>query len=1058
MVSVVRWSLAALVCATAVASPAVSQAQTGVIAGRVVDSVSNQPIANVTVSVAGTRVGALTREDGRYSMGNVPVGTQTIRVNRIGYASQERQVQVTAGATVTADFTISTVAARLSEVVVTGYGTQRREAITGSVSQVTAEEANVGVIANPNQLLQGRVAGVNMTVNNGEPGGGAQIRIRGGTSISASNDPLYVIDGVPLQNEGAVAGGAELGGINRALGRSPLNTINPNDIESITVLKDASSTAIYGSRGANGVVLITTKQGSARTSSIEYDVYAATSDVSRRLDFVSGDQYRAFVTAQSVPYIADSLAWMADSTSDDAVGRSDWRGIDPARIGTLGTANTDWQNEILRRGFATNHNLAFSGGTQNTQYRASLNYFKQQGIVLSNGLTRYQGRLNGNTTALQGKLRLGLNMTASRVNNDFAPYENTGGFEGGIFTNMAIFNPTRPVRVQDNVTGQTRFYEVGAGSQSVRNPVGLAEQVADEAPENRVLGNLTAGFSILPNLTSQTTIGVDYTTAVRQTYFPLASPVGAQVGGLARQEERTTQNVNFQQLLTYAPNFGERSDLEIIGGYEYSEFDNRGFGAIAQGFITDAFLFNNLGAGTQATSPAPYSYIQESQLVSFFSRATLGFARKYFLTGVIRYDGSSRLAEDNQWSTFPGISASWRVSEEDFMASRPFGLSTLALRVGYGRQGNQAVRPYGTQLLLRADQGARYMFGNTVYSGLVAAQVANPNLKWETTGQINVGLDYGFLNDRFSGVVDFYDKTTKDLLLDVSVPQPAVVSTRLENIGEVRNTGVEATLDVDLLHEATRVLTSGLVFSMERNKVVTLGGSRTFITTGGVSAQPQSGRQSQRIMVGEPLGTFWGATYLGMNAAGQQTFRCTPAAGSTRTDCVNGVTTDPKGEDEGVIGNANPNFSLGFRSNLTWGKMDASWLWRGEFGRDVFNNTALVYASKANVLQDRNFLASALDDGSGLKEPAKFSSRWIEDGSFVRLQNLTVGYTFDLPTTLGFGRGTRVYLSGDNLLLLTDYSGYDPEVFTSSGLASRGIDYLTYPRARTFQLGARVQF
>jgi TonB-dependent starch-binding outer membrane protein SusC len=1049
MVSVVRWSLMALACAAVVGAPAAAQAQTGVVAGRVVDSVSNQPIANVTVSVVGTQLGALTREDGRYSLGNVPTGAQRVRVNRIGYGAQEREVQVAAGATATADFTLSTVAARLSEVVVTGYGTQRREAITGSVAQVTAEEANVGVVANANQLIQGRVAGVNMTVNNGEPGGGAQIRIRGGTSISASNDPLYVIDGMPLQNEGAVSGGAELGGINRPLGRSPLNTINPNDIESITVLKDASATAIYGSRGANGVILITTKQGSSRGSSVEYDTYVATSSAANTLDFLTGDQYRAYVTEQVG-------LWRADSANN--VPATDRRGLASSRLATLGTANTDWEDEIMRRGYATNHNLAFSGGSQTTQYRASLNYFKQEGVVLSNGLTRYQGRLNGTTQALQGKLRLGLNMTASRVNNDYAPYENGGGFEGGIFTNMAIFNPTQPVKVQDPATGQMVYYELGPGSQSVRNPVGLAEQVTDISPENRVLGNVTAGFSILPNLTSQTTVGVDYTSAVRQTYFPLASPVGAQVGGLARQEERTTQNVNFQQLLTYAPNLGERSDVEVIGGYEYSEFDNRGFGALAQGFITDAFLFNNLGAGTQATSPAPFSYIQESQLVSFFGRATYGFARKYFLTGVIRYDGSSRLAEGNQWSTFPAISASWRLSEEEFMASRPFGISSLGVRAGFGRQGNQAVRPYGTQLLLRADQGARYPFGSTVYTGLVAAQVANPDLRWETAEQLNVGIDYGFSNDRFSGVLDFYQKNTKDLILEVSVPQPAVVSTRLENIGSVRNNGVEATLDVDLLQTATRQLTTGLILSVERNEVVSLGGSRTFINTGFVSGAGQSNQVSQRIMVGEPIGTFWGPTFLGVNAAGRQTFACTIPTGSTRTDCVDGVTTSPTGDDLGVIGNANPDFSAGLRSNLTWGRFDASWLWRGEFGKDVFNNTALVYATKSNVNQNRNFLASALDDPTRLGEPAIYSSRWIEDGSFVRLSNVTVGMTFDLPNTLGFGRGTRVYLSGDNLLLMTDYSGYDPEVFTDLGLATRGIDYLTYPRARTFQLGARVQF
>ncbi|MFL5578816.1 MAG: SusC/RagA family TonB-linked outer membrane protein, partial [Gemmatimonadaceae bacterium] len=880
MVSVVRWSLAAVVFA-AVAAPAAAraQAQTGSVNGRVVDSTSQQPLANVTVSIVGTTLGTLTREDGRYSIGAVPAGTQRIRVSRIGYGAQEHIISLAAGGTETRDFALSTVAARLSEVVVTGYGTQRREAITGAVATVNAEEANVGVIANPNQLIQGRVAGVQMTSNSGEPGGGMQIRIRGGTSISASNDPLYVVDGVPLQNEGTVADRPGVNGVNSSLGRSPLNTINPNDIESITVLKDASATAIYGSRGANGVILITTKGGNRSGPSIEYDTYIGTASPTKSLGFLTGDEYRSYVNQQVA-------LWRADSTA--SVPAADRRGLAPR---PLGTAHTAWEDAVTRNGYATNQNVAFSGGSNATQYRASLNYFKQTGVVLSNGLTRYQGRLNGNTQALNGKLQLQLNMTASRVNNDFAPYENTGGFEGGIFTNMAIFNPTRPVR---DTSG--RFYEIGPGSQSVRNPVALAEQVLDQAPENRLLGNVTARFSIFPNLSSQTTLGTDYTSTTRQTYYPRSNPVGAAVGGLARQEERALQNLNFQQLLTFNPQLGERNEVEVVGGYEYSKFDNSGFWAQAQGFVTDAFSFDKLGGGTQANALQD-SYRQESQLVSFFGRANYGFARKYFLTGVVRYDGSSRLAEGNQWSVFPAVSASWRINEEDFMSGRPFGLSTLALRAGYGRQGNQAVRPYGTQLLLRADNGARYVFGNTVYTGLVASQVANPDLRWETAEQMNVGVDYGFSNDRFTGLVDYYVKNTKDLLLEVSVPQPAVVSTRIENIGKVRNQGVEATLDADVIRGATRTLTAGLVASVERNEVVTIGGDRTFINTGGVSGQGQSGRVSQRIMVGEPIGTFWGPQYVGVDAQGRQLFACAVAAGSTRTDCVNGQTRSPTGDD-----------------------------------------------------------------------------------------------------------------------------------------------------------------
>jgi TonB-dependent starch-binding outer membrane protein SusC len=417
---------------------------------------------------------------------------------------------------------------------------------------------------------------------------------------------------------------------------------------------------------------------------------------------------------------------------------------------------------------------------------------------------------------------------------------------------------------------------------------------------------------------------------------------------------------------------------------------------------------------------------------------------------VVRRDGSSRLAEGHKWSTFPAVSASWRINNEDFM--RGSRLSTLALRAGWGRQGNQSLQPYATQLLLKTDAGGRYPFGGTITNGLSATQVANPDLKWETSEQTNVGLDWGLRSDRITGSIDVYQKKTKDLILTVPVPQPAVVGTQIQNIGSVRNRGLEATLDARLFDRANKTLTSGLVLTVERNSVLDLGDA-PFIETGDVFGQGQSGRKSQRIIPGQPLGTFWGAQFLGVDKDGKQLFACK----STSTGCVSGQTFAPTGDDEMILGDANPSFTLGLRSNGAIGHFDASWLWRGEFGREVFNNTALVYSTKGNALQSKNFLRAALSDPIGIKEPAIFSSRWLENGRFIRLQNATVGYTFTLPGPLGV-RTTRVYLSGDNLLLFTPYTGYDPEVFVDAGTASRGIDYLTYPRARTFTFGAHVGF
>ena len=1023
--AVTRCALAAVLSSMLFAAPLAAQAGTGAVSGRIIDSASRQPLVSVSVRVVGTTSGALSRNDGSYTISGLREGPHTLRATRIGFAAQTRAVTIVAGASATVDFGLSAQAAVLSDLIITGYGAQRREAITGSVSTVNADQANVGVIGNANQLLQGRVAGVQITQNSGEPGGGAQIRVRGGTSIQASNTPLYVVDGVPLQNE-AISAGAAINGVNAALPRNPLNSINPNDIESMTVLKDASATAIYGSRGANGVVLIQTKRGARGASSLEYDTYVAASTAARHLDFLNGEQYRAFVSSQIA---AGNL---------------------PASQSALnGSANTNWEDALLHTGYASSHNVAFSGGSQQTNYRASLNYFDQKGVVISNGLKRYQGRLNGRTSAFEGKITLDANLTASRVNNQYLAMENGGGFTGGVFTNMAIYNPTLPIQVVDSVTQQLRYYE--GGDRGVRNPVALANQITDQAPENRILGNVTGSLLIVDGLTAQTTLGADYTSSVRQTYIPRNSPLGAEFNGVARQAERSLQNLNFQQLLTATPKLGDKHELEVLGGYEFSQFTNNGFEAIMQGFITDAFKFNNLGAGTQSTSPVPGSYIQESRLVSFFSRANYGYAGRYYLTGVVRRDGSSRLAEGHKWSTFPAISASWRLSNEDFMRGGRF--STLAVRAGWGRQGNQAIDPYATQLLLRTDNGAKYPFGTGVTPGLSASQVENPDLKWETTEQTNLGIDWGIKNDRISGVIDIYQKTTKDLLLTVPVPQPAVVSTQIQNIGSVRNRGFEATLDARLIDQANRSLSSGLVFSVDRNEVLNLGDAE-FIITGGVFGQGQSGRYAQRLIPGQPLGTFWGAQFLRVNDKGQQVFAC--ASGST--GCTNGETIAPTGADERILGNANPKFSLGLRSNGAWGKFDASWLWRGEFGRTVFNNTALVYSTKGNAKSSRNFLVDALSDPIGINEPAIYSSRWLENGRFVRLQNATLGYTFALPGMLGGGRSTRVYVSGDNLLLFTPYTGYDPEVFVDAGVATRGIDYLTYPRARTFTVGAHLAF
>ncbi|AHG93779.1 TonB-dependent outer membrane protein, SusC/RagA (plasmid) [Gemmatirosa kalamazoonensis] len=1013
-----------------------AQAPTGTVSGRVIDSTSRLPVTNANVVIEGSQRGTVTRADGAYVIAGVPAGPQRVRVSRIGYAAQTRDVTVTAGGTVEAQFAIASAATALTEVVVVGYGTQRREAITGSVATVNADDAKVGRITAPTELLQGRVAGVTMIQNNGSPGAGVQVRIRGGTSISASNEPLYVIDGVPLNNT-AIEPTSLGSGDNRntSLPRNPLSSIDPSDIETITVLKDASATAIYGSRGANGVVQITTKHGREGRTELTYEGYFSSSSPSKTLDVLNGDEYRAFVQQQVT---AGNLA--------------------ASRLTGLGTSNTDWEKEVVRTAHTQNHNLGFSGGAASTQYRGSLNYMQQEGIVLSSGLERISGRINAGQQAFANRLRMGLNLNASQVKNDYVPSENTAGFTGTTFTNMLIMNPTQPVRVTDPSTGVSRYYEIGTGAVTIRNPVAITDQVKDDGVSRRILGNFTADYDLFSSLTAQLNVGTDRSNGTRSAYYPRISPLGASTNGDALYGELANTTNTLQTYLTYRASPGPHS-LELLGGYEFNNYSTVSENSEAQGFITDAFAYYNLGAGATLQQGFVTSGRTDSRLVSFFGRANYSLKDRYFLTGVVRRDGSSRFGAGNKWAVFPAVSGSWLMSAEPFMKGLLGSVvSELRLKAGYGLNGSQEISPYSSLLTLAT--GPKASFGETTVLGVSPNRNPNPDLKWEQTAQTNVGLDFAILDGRFSGTVEYYLKNTRDLLLTINVPQPAVTDTVLANVGAVRNKGLEFTLDARTISRPRLDLTLGVLGSVERNRVVSLG-KTAFITSGNVSGQGQTGQVSQRIMPGFPLGTFYGPEYVGVDANGRQLFNkykvTKNAAGVITSRELTAQTTTPTADDYNVLGNANPKFSLGGHGQLRAGQLDASFLVRGVFGQKVLNNTALVYSTKGNALQDKNFLKSALNDPIGIKEPAIFSSRWIEDGSFVRLQNVTVGYTVRLPSGT-HARQARVYVTGDNLIMSTNYTGYDPEAFTSAGRASRGVDYLNYPNPRTVSLGVRVGF
>jgi TonB-dependent starch-binding outer membrane protein SusC len=1029
----VRYVVPALVAGLLCALPVQGQQTLGTVAGKVVDGVTQQPLVGVKVRLEGIRRETNSASDGTFLLGDVPAGGYKVAATRIGFSPVVQDVTVAAGATANVQFTLQPSAAVLDPVVVTGYGTQRREAVTASIATVDPGTANVGVISNVNQLISGRAAGVNVLQNSGEPGAGAQIRIRGGTSIGASNDPLYVIDGVPVTNTNIEPSGLTLGS-SPSLPRSPLNLLNPNDVASITILKDASATAIYGSRGANGVVLIETKKGTAGAvggTTIEYESYFASASPARRLHPLTGEEYRAFVQSQVALHNTDPT-----------------KGLDSTFLSVLDTVynvNTDWERAVTRSPFTSNHNLSFAGGSDVTRYRASLNYMDQQGVGLGSGFTRIQGRLSGTHQALNSRLRLGLNVSTSQTSDDYLSAENGGGFEGGVFVNVVSFNPTLPVR---DSTG--KYYELGTGAQSIRNPVALANQIDDFGTATRTLGNATAELDLLPGLTGSVNVGVDQSEGIRQSYIPSASPAGAGTQGRARQANRNLASVTFQGQLSYRRVLADVHNLDVTGVYEFTENHFKEFSAESQGFVTDNLSFNALNSGDKPQPPG--SSASDERWISFLSRVNYGYKEKYYLTGVVRYDGRSAFAEGHKWSLFPGLSGSWHLSQEDFMRNSPF--SDLRLRLGWGTVGNPGVSAYSSLLKIEATSGARYVFGTNTIVGFAPVSNPNPDLKFERTSQVNAALDVGLLQNRLSGTVEYYVKNTSDLLLEIDVPQPAAAKTRIQNVGKVRIRGFELSLDALAIAHPGMTLRAGIVLSAERNKVITIGDTASLINSGFASGEGQSGQVSQVVKAGLPLGTFWGPTYAGVDTLGVQRFRCTVVD----PGCVSGLTTNKSLAVIGPIGNAYPDFTLGVHSELSWGKLDASVLVRAAFGQDVFNNTGLVYGTKSKVRQGRNFLATALDDPIAIGQPAIFSSHWVQDASYIRVQNITVGYTFDLPRFAGLARTARVYASGDNLILLTGYDGLDPEVHAESGVASRGIDYLSYPRPRTFTAGVRLAF
>ncbi len=987
-----RFCLGVLVT-TLAAGPLVAQEPTGAIRGTITDETSQRPVAGATVTYGGRTT--VSRADGVYHMLAVPAGSGTLRIRVIGFAPKDLEVQVDAGTTLQQDVALTPQAVDLSEMVVVGYGEQAAGNIIGAVTNVTSENFNTGRIITPTELIRSKTAGVQV-VDNNEPGGGTTIRIRGATSINASSDPLIVVDGVPL-------GTGSGSGI--SVGRDALNFINSEDIESITVLRDASAAAIYGANAANGVVLITTKRGTGRTSPrFEYSGSFSASTVTKLPSMLNAAQFRAAVTQYA-----------------------------PRNVAQLGTTNTNWFDLVDRTGYGQEQNFALSGGGNSNNYRLSANYLDQKGVIGGTQAQRLALGLNYNQLLLGDRLSIQTSLRGSRQRDNFTP--------GGVVSNAAQMGPTQPVRDTASTTG---FFNWTGGIQSADNPVEILNLAKDEATTYRGIGSVQGGYQLpwIQGLEANLRLGFDVTRADRVQFSPsvLHSEIkNSQHGGNYFRQNPTQQNGLLEAFLNYAiPQSIGPGALDLTAGYSFSKSHNEFPTVQAEGLSTDLLGVNGVPSAKTTTARL---FVNDSRLVSWFGRANYNVNDKYLAAFTLRRDGSSRFGAANQWGTFPSVAVAWRVSEEPFLKGR-WGLSDLKLRGSWARTGNQSFSDYLFQSTYTVgDAQAQYWMGNGFVTTIRPSAV-DPNIKWEATRSFDLGLDYGFNNQRVTGAIDWYDKKTTDLIFSVpaaagTVPGDFVTT----NIGSMRNRGIEFSLSAKVLQGGGDPnglhWTADITAAHNKNELLTItpyGGAAQQVLVGGIAGGV--GNTIEVLRPGVPINSFFVFKQLYQNGK--------PLEGQYKDFNNDGIIND---SDKRPFHDPAPKWILGHSSYVTYGKLDLSFTLRAYLGNYVYNNVASNLGTYSEVTRGSpyNLHSSVLE--TGFQTAQYFSDYYVEKASFLRMDNITVGYSFDLQ-----GQAARVYGTVQNAFTITGYSGVDP----TAGL--NGIDNNLYPRSRTFLGGLSLRF
>jgi len=1000
-------------------------AQQRLITGTVHDDAGGA-LPGAAVFIRSTNVSTVTDAEGRFTLGAEHELPFTLAVSFVGHRSYELEIYELPTAPLEV---ILQSGDMLDEVVVVGYGTQRKHEVTGAIASVSGKDFNKGLVQAADQLFAGRVTGVQVTQSSNQPGGGATIRIRGANSINANNEPLYVIDGLPINNQ-PVTPGASV--VNDPAPRNPLNALNPQDIESVEVLKDASATAIYGSRGANGVIIITTKKGVSDQLNVDYSLSTGVSTVASEVKMLNAEQY--------VNFLNDVRAdqGQAPEFTEDQI--------------TAIRAGTDWQKEIFRTAGFQNHQLTFSGGHNNLSFYTGLNYVDQKGSVLNSGIKKYIARVN---VAYQGdKFNMGVNLNTSLIKDQFAPSGVSINESAGVIYSAIFQDPTLPVYNPDGSYGVTRIV-------NLENPYALTREINDNASTIRLFGTVFAEYHFTQELSAKVNVGTDLQQGRRDAYISRLLKRGEGTRGIADVRSNEAGN-NLIELTARYNKTIDKHQVEVLAGYTYQEFNSRILTAGAQNFPLDALETDNLAAGAQNTFTLGTSR-NRNQLQSYLGRINYNFNDRYLVTASIRADGSSRFGENNKYGYFPSAAIGWRLSEESFLQPVDV-LSELKLRASYGLTGSQEIGDYNSQILFGPLGSA--VLGNAAQVGVSATQLPNPDLKWETTAQFNVGLDFGLFSGRLTGSLDYFIKNTDDLLLNLPIPRTTGFSTMLTNIGSMRNSGFEVSLTSTNITRKSFEWSTTLNLSTVKNEVTgigdlpfILGGSAGFISDFTI------------IRKGDPLNAYYGYVVDGVFQSDDDiAHSAQPLArpGEYRYKDVNndGAIT---ANDRTILGSPFPDFTYGFNNDLRFGPVTFAIFFQGVQGSTLFNMNRTE--SENPISFRRNRLEVAYTDRWTPENPTQENSssvpvavsyasnvnnRAVEDASYLRLRSVQVGFQVPVPDRWKL-RSAQVFVTGQNLFTWTDYTGYDPEV-SSFGTSNVRADFNAYPLTRTFTIGATIGF